>query len=129
VEKVEAFTGGRLCEVVYDSVGKDTFATSLRCVARRGMLVPFGNASGKPEPLDVLALAAQGSIYVTRPRLDHYATTVAETEACAARFFDAVASGDVKPRATRTFPLREAAAAHRHLEDRGQLTTPVLLVD
>ncbi|HJP36958.1 MAG TPA: quinone oxidoreductase [Gammaproteobacteria bacterium] len=129
VEKVGDFTDGRLCEVVYDSVGRDTFATSRKCVARRGMLVTFGNASGKPEPLDVLDLASQGSIFVTRPRLDHYAATVEETEGSAARFFAAVASGTVDPRSTQSFPLREAAAAHRHLEDREQLTTPVLVPD
>lgn len=127
-ERVRDFTDGGLCDVVYDSVGKDTFDTSLACVKPRGLLAAYGNGSGKPEPLDVLRLAAQGSIYLTRPRLDHYTATVAETEQCAGRFFDAVIAGTIKPRETTTFPLREAAAAHRHLEDRTQLTTPVLLV-
>lgn len=129
VEKVKDFTDGKLCEVVYDSVGKDTFSASLQCVKRRGMMVAYGNGSGTPEPVEVLSLARQGSVYLTRPRLDDYATTVPETEACAARFFDAVASGAVTPRPTQAFPLREAPAAHRHLEDRDQLTTPVLTVD
>lgn len=129
VAKVNDFTAGKLCEVVYDSVGKDTFDTSLQCVCRRGMMVAFGNASGKPDPFDVLALARQGSVFLTRPKLDDYATTLAETEACAARFFAAVAGGAVTPRATQSFGLREAAAAHRHIEDREKLTTPVLLVD
>jgi len=129
VEKVRDFTDGGLCEVVYDSVGRDTFETSIKCVKPRGMLVAFGNASGKPGPLDVMTLAIQGSIYLTRPRLNDYVTTVAETELCAGRFFTAVTSGAVKPRPTQSFPLREAAAAHRHLEDREKLTTPVLVVD
>jgi NADPH2:quinone reductase len=129
VGKVKEFTNGALCNVVYDSVGKDTFDTSLACVKIRGILAAYGNGSGKPPLLDVLRLAAQGSIFVTRPRLDHYATTIAETEACAGRFFDADTAGTVKPRATRVFPLREAALAHRHLEDRDALTTPVLIVE
>ena len=94
----------------------------------RGLLAAYGNGSGKPEPLDVLRLAAQGSIFLTRPRLDHYTATIEETEQCARRFFDAVIDGTIKPRSTTTYPLHDAAAAHRHLEDRAQLTTPVLLV-
>lgn len=129
LSKVRDFTDGALCDVVYDSVGKDTFDISLACVKVRGMLAAYGNGSGKPEPLDVLRLAGQGSVFLTRPRLDHYTASVAETESCAARFFDALASGAVKPRATRSFSLAEAALAHHHLEDRVQLTTPVLLVD
>ena len=129
VEKVSDFTDGKLCEVVYDSVGKDSFATSLQCVKRRGMMVAYGNGSGTPDPVEVLSLARQGSVYLTRPRLDDYATSVEETEACASRFFDAVTSGSVKPRTTRTFPLREAPEAHRHLEDRDELSTPVLTID
>ena len=129
VEKVKDFTHGKLCEVVYDSVGKDTFNVSLRCVKRRGMLVAYGNGSGTPDPVEVLSLARQGSVFLTRPRLDDYATTVEETEVCARRFYEAVTSGAVTPRATQTFPLRDAASAHRHLEDREQLTTPVLTVD
>jgi len=128
VGKVGELTGGALCDVVYDSVGKDTFDVSLACVKRRGLLAAYGNGSGKPEALDVLRLAAQGSVYLTRPRLDHYTVTVEETEACAKRFFDAVNDGTVTPRATRAFALQDAAAAHRHLEDREQLTTPVLTV-
>lgn len=128
VEKVREFTDGALCDVVYDSVGKDTFDTSLACVKPRGLLAAYGNGSGKPEPLDVLRLAAQGSVFLTRPRLDHYTTTVDETERCAQRFFDAVIDGTVSPRATTTFALRDAAAAHRHLENRAELTTPVLAV-
>ncbi len=128
VEKVKDFTDGKLCEVVYDSVGKDTFNASLQCVKRRGLMVAYGNGSGTPDPVEVLSLARQGSVYLTRPRLDDYATTVAETEVCAGRFYEAVISGAVTPRATQTFPLREAPAAHRHLEDREQLSTPVLTV-
>lgn len=128
VERVREFTQGALCDVVYDSVGKDTFDTSLACVKPRGLLAAYGNGSGKPEPFDVLRLAAQGSVFLTRPRLDHYASTVEETEACARRFFAAVMDGTLVPRATTVFPLREAAAAHRHLEDRDELTTPVLRV-
>jgi NADPH2:quinone reductase len=128
VRKVRDFTDGGLCDVVYDSVGKDTFDTSLACVKPRGLLAAYGNGSGKPEPFDVLRLAAQGSVYLTRPRLDHYTATIEETEQCAARFFAAVSDGTVTPRAATTFALRDAAAAHRHLEDRSQLTTPVLIV-
>ena len=129
IEKVTDFTDGALCDVVYDSVGKDTFDTSLRCVKRRGMMVAYGNGSGAPDPIEVLSLMRQGSVYLTRPRLDDYATTIKETEACAARFFNAVVSGEVTPRAAQAFQLQDAPAAHRHLEDREQLTTPVLMVN
>lgn len=129
VEKIKDFTDGKLCEAVYDSVGKDTFTASLQCVKRRGLMVAYGNGSGTPDPVEVLSLARQGSVYLTRPRLDDYATTVAETEVCAGRFYAAVTSGAVTPRPTQTFPLQDAPAAHRHLEDRDQLTTPVLNVD
>ncbi|MFT4561903.1 MAG: NADPH2:quinone reductase [Gammaproteobacteria bacterium] len=129
VAKVSDFTNGKLCDVVYDSVGKDTFEVSLACVKTRGCLAAYGNGSGKPPPLDVLRLASQGSIFLTRPRLDHYASDVAETEACADRFFNSLLSGAVVPRPAQLFSLKDAASAHRHLEDREKLTTPVLVVD
>ena len=129
VAKVTEFTGGNLCDIVYDSVGKDTFDVSLACVKKRGCLAAYGNGSGKPQPLDVLRLASEGSIFLTRPRLDHYASNVAETEACASRFFDALLNNTVVPRAADLFPLSNAALAHRHLENRQKLTTPVLVVE
>ena len=129
VERVVDFTDGRRCDVVYDSVGKDTFDVSMACVKVRGMLVVYGNGSGKPDPLDVLRLAAQGSIFLTRPRLDHYTRDAAETIACAERFFAALESGALTPRPITEFPLPRAADAHRHLENRDCLTTPVLVND
>ncbi len=127
VARVRGWSGGRGVDVVYDSVGRDTFTQSLACLRPRGLMVAYGNASGPPDPLDVLALARHGSLFLTRPRLPEYVATRAELELCAGRYFDALASGIVRPHATERFALADAAAAHVHLEDRSRLTMPVLV--
>ena len=91
------------------------------------MMVAYGNASGKPDPFDVLELARNGSLFLTRPRLNEYVATVAELEASAQRYFDVVLNGAVTPHPVRHFALADAPAAHRHLEDRATLDIPVLV--
>lgn len=127
VARVRGWSDGRGVDVVYDSVGRDTFSQSLACLRPRGLMVAYGNASGPPDPLDVLALARHGSLFLTRPRLPEYVATRAELELCAGRYFDALASGIVRPHATQRFALADAAAAHVHLEDRSTLAMPVLV--
>lgn len=124
---VRDFTDGRGVDVVYDSIGRDTFAQSIACLRPRGMMVAYGNASGKPDPFDVLELARNGSLFLTRPRLNEYVATVAELEGSAARYFEVVMNGAVTPHPVKHFPLSEAPAAHRHLEDRATADIPVLV--
>jgi NADPH:quinone reductase len=127
VERVGALTEGKGVPVVYDSVGRDTFAGSLDCLEPRGMLVSFGNASGKPEPLDINLLSTKGALYVTRPTLFHYTTHRAELEQSSAAVFDVLLSGVVKLRVSASYPLAAARAAHEDLEGR-RTTGSVVLV-
>ena len=129
VERVREITGGSLCDVVYDSVGKDTYPGSLDCLKPRGLWVSFGNASGKVPPVDIGLLAAKGSLFLTRPSLAAYIATRAELEETANDLFDMVASGKVKINVNQTYPLRDAAQAHRDLEARKTTGSTVFLVD
>jgi NADPH:quinone reductase len=124
-KRVRALTADRGVSVVYDSVGKATFAQSLDCLEPRGMLVSFGNASGKPDPLDVLQLAQKGSLYLTRPTLGSYISTREELLASASALFEAISRG-VKIEIGQRFPLAEAASAHRALESRGTIGSTLL---
>jgi NADPH2:quinone reductase len=126
-DMVKAITGGKLCDVVYDSVGKDTFMKSLDCVRPRGMMVSFGNASGKPDPFDVLELSKRGSLFLTRPTLYAYTRDRGELVAAAAAYFDLVRSGAIKVTIGNRFPLRDAGAAHRALTDRSRTGAPILI--
>jgi len=121
------FTAGRGVDVVYDSVGKDTFAGSLASLRPRGLMVSFGNASGPVAPFSPLVLSQKGSLFFTRPTLGHYTATSAEQQMRADDLFRWVAAGELKVRVGATFPLAEAAAAHRALESRGT-TGKVLLL-
>ena len=121
------FTAGRGVDVVYDSVGKDTFAGSLASLRPRGLMVSFGNASGPVAPFSPLVLSQKGSLFFTRPTLGHYTATSAELQMRADDLFRWVAAGELKVRVGATFPLAEAAAAHRALESRGT-TGKVLLL-
>lgn len=110
--------------VVYDSVGKATFEGSLDCLSPRGLLVSFGNASGKPPALELGLLAAKGSLFVTRPTLFSYIRTRQELLESSSALFAMLREGRIKPRIAERFRLAEAAAAHRALESRttsGQL--------
>lgn len=126
-ERIRELTGGDGVPVVYDSVGKSTFAGSLKCLKPRGILVGFGNASGTPEPFDVMALARGGSLFLTRPSLFHYTESRADLELSAGRLFEAIASGVVTPHIGATFPLAEARACHEALESRKTVGSTLLV--
>ncbi|CAG0960451.1 2-haloacrylate reductase [Burkholderiales bacterium] len=127
VERVRALTGGKGVAVVYDGVGKDTFPGSLDCLAPRGLWVLFGASSGAPPALDMGMLAARGSLYATRPTLFTYAAARADLLAMAREMFDLMLAGKLKAEVNQTFPLAEAAAAHRALEGRGTTGATLLL--
>ena len=126
-ERVREITGGAGVPVVYDSVGRDTFEGSLQCLRPRGMFVSFGQSSGKIDPFDIGVLGAKGSLYATRPTLFTYTATRADLESSARALFDVVGSGAVRITVSRTFPLAEAADAHRALESRQTTGSTVLL--
>lgn len=127
VERVHAITDGEGVPVVYDSVGRDTFMQSLDCLRVRGHMVCFGLSSGQVEPLDIGILAAKGSLSVTRPTLFSYIGTREELVAATAELFAVIADGRVHIRIGSTFPLAEAALAHRALEARQTTGSTVLL--
>lgn len=127
VERVREITDGKGVPVVYDSVGKDTWDGSLDCLARRGTLVSFGNASGAVPPFAPGILSAKGSLFLTRPTLMDYTATREEFEATAGDLFDVVQSGVVKIEVRQTYPLAEAAKAHAELEGRKTTGSTVLL--
>lgn len=127
-ERVREITDGRGVDVVYDSVGKDTWDGSLDSLRPRGVMITFGNASGAVPPFSPLLLAKKGSLFVTRPTLrDYYATPEETADGCAA-LFDVILSGRVKPHIGARYPLREAADAHRALEARETVGSTVLTV-
>jgi NADPH2:quinone reductase len=115
---VREWTGGRKVDVVYDSVGKDTFDKSLNCLRPRGYMVLCGQSSGPVPAFDPQALNSKGSLFLTRPTLAHYTASREELLGRASDLFAWVAAGELKVRLDRTFPLAEAAAAHRYLESR-----------
>jgi NADPH2:quinone reductase len=127
VSRVKEITGGRGCDVVYDSVGKDTFPASLDCLKPRGLWVSFGNASGPVPPFDITLLSAKGSLYATRPTVMTYTARREDLVANATELFDMVAKGAIRIAPSRTYPLREAAQAHRDLEARKTTGSIVLL--
>ena len=124
---VKRLTGGAMVPVVYDSVGKDTFAASLDCLAPLGLMITYGNSSGPVPPVDLGILSAKGSLYVTRPTLATYTAKAKDLAASAADLFDVVGSGAVKIRVNQTFPLKDAAAAHIALEARQTTGSTVLI--
>jgi NADPH2:quinone reductase len=125
--EVKRLTDGIGVQVVYDSVGRTTLARSLDCLARRGMMVLFGQSSGPVEPFDPQVLNQKGSLFLTRPTLGHYTASRDELLERARDVLGAVASGALRVRIDREFPLAEAADAHRALEGRST-TGKVLLV-
>lgn len=127
VAEVRRLTGGRGVDVVYDSVGKDTFIGSLDCLHRRGLLVTYGNASGKAPAFEPVLLSQKGSLFVTRPTLAHYTATREELDTAANAVFAALQSGVIAARIDQRYPLREAAQAHADLESRRTTGTTVLV--
>lgn len=121
------YTGGSGVQVVYDSVGKDTWERSLHCLAPRGMLVLFGQSSGVVPPFDPASLAKGGSLFLTRATLGHYVATREELLRRSGDLLRWMAEGELSVRVDRTLPLRAAAEAHTLLESR-QTTGKLLLV-
>ena len=127
VARVREITGGAGVPVVYDGVGKDTFEGSLDCLAPRGMLVSFGNASGAVTAFNPGVLAAKGSLYLTRPTLGNYAGERNAYVAMTEEMFGLIASGAIKVEVNQTYPLKDAAQAHRDLEARKTTGSTVLV--
>ncbi|KAL6509424.1 hypothetical protein OROGR_022734 [Orobanche gracilis] len=128
VSRVSEITSGEEVEVVYDSVGKDTFEGSLACLKPRGYMVSFGQSSGNPDPVPLSALASR-SLFLTRPTLMHYTMTRDELLQTASEVFTNVASGVLRPHVNHTYPLSQAAQAHADLESRKTSGSVVLIPD
>ena len=127
VAEVRALTSGKMCDVVYDSVGNDTFPASLDCLKTRGMFVSFGQSSGPIPPFNMAILSQKGSLFATRPTLFAYIASREELEESASALFDVVGSGAVSIRINQRYNLSEAAKAHTDLEGRKTTGTTVLL--
>ncbi len=127
VADVKRITGGAMVPVVYDSIGKDTFITSLDCLAPLGLMASYGSASGPVPPVDLGLLAAKGSLFLTRPSLNTYVAKLSDLQKTAADLFEVVASGAVKIKVNQTFALKDAAQAHIALESRKTTGSTVLI--
>jgi len=127
VARVREITKGEGVPVVYDSVGKDTWDGSLDCLAVRGLMVSFGNASGAVPPFAPGILSAKGSLYLTRPTLFHYARNAAELQETADDLFDVIAKGIVKIAIHQRFNLEDARAAHQALHSRKTTGATILI--
>jgi len=126
--RVLDITNGKKLPVVFDSVGKDTFMKSLDCLRPRGIMVLFGASSGPVPPLDLSLLAQKGSLMITRPTLATFVASRQLLDENAADLFDVVGSGKVKIHVNQTYPLKDAALAHRDLEARKTTGSTVLTV-
>ena len=127
VDRVKKITKGQGVPVVYDGVGKDTFMDSLDCLSPLGLMVSFGNASGPVPPFNIGILAQKGSLFLTRPTLATYTAKREDLVRAARELFSVVKSKAVKVHINQTYPLREAAQAHRDLEARKTTGSTVLL--
>jgi NADPH:quinone reductase len=127
VAKVKDITGGKLCHVVYDGVGKATFPGSLDCIRPLGMFASFGSASGPIEAFNIGILAQKGSLFATRPTLNTYTATREDLVATAKDLFDVVGSGAVKIPINQKYPLKDAPKAHRDLEGRATTGSSILI--
>ena len=125
--EVKRITGGAMVPVIYDSVGKDTWTTSLDSLAPLGLMVSYGNASGPVPPVEIGTLGAKGSLFLTRPSLATYTAKAVDLQASAADLFEVVLSGAVKIRVNQTFPLEHAKEAHEALEARRTTGSTVLI--
>jgi NADPH:quinone reductase len=124
--ETKRITGGNGVDVVYDSVGRSTFEKGLNVLRPRGMMVLFGGSSGAVPPFDPLVLTQKGSLFLTRPSLNHYIITAEELQARASAVFGMIQEGKLKLRIEHTYPLAQAQQAHRDLE--GRRTTGKLLL-
>lgn len=127
VERVKEITNGRGCDVVYDSVGKDTFPTSLDCLRPRGMWVSFGNASGAVPPFDISLLSQKGSLFMTRPTLMTYVAARDELVAGAGELFEMVGTGQLSISVNQRYALSDVAEAHRDFEARKTTGSTILI--
>jgi NADPH2:quinone reductase len=127
VAKVKEITGGKLCDVVYDGIGKTTFPASLDCIRPLGYFVSFGSASGQIEAFNINILQAKGSLFATRPTLNHYAAKREDLMAIAADLFSVVGSGAVKIPVNQKYALKDARKAHEDLEGRGTTGSSILI--
>jgi NADPH2:quinone reductase len=125
--RVKEITSGKLCDVVYDGIGNDTFPKSLDCIRPLGMFVSFGSASGPIKAFDINLLQHKGSLFATRPTLNHYAAKREDLVATANDLFNVVGAGAVKIPASHKYALKDAAQAHKDLEGR-KTTGSVILV-
>jgi NADPH:quinone reductase len=127
VAKVKEITGGKLCDVVYDGIGKATFPASLDCIKPLGMFVSFGSASGPISAFDINILQAKGSLFCTRPTLNTYTAKREDLFAVADDLFKVVASGKVKIPVNQKYALKDAQKAHIDLEGRGTTGASILV--
>ncbi len=127
VARVKDLTDGKGCDVVYDSIGKDTFPASLDCLKPRGLWVSYGNASGSVEAFNIGILAQKGSLFVTRPTLMTYIADRQDLETGSRELFDVIGKGHVKITVNQTYALSDVATAHRDLESRKTTGSTVLL--
>ena len=127
VAQVKDITGGKLCDVVYDSVGKDTFPGSLDCLKPLGVFVSFGQSSGSIPPFNLALLAQKGSLFATRPTLFTYIARREDLEAGARSLFDVVSSGHVRVMVNQRYALKDAGQAHADLEARKTTGTTILI--
>jgi NADPH:quinone reductase len=127
VARVQEITAGKGCDVVYDSVGKDTWRGSLKCLRTRGMFVHFGQSSGVIADFKLSDLASGGSLFATRPKLFDYINSREDLTSRAADLFGRLKTGEVKAHVGQRVPLRDAAAAHRELESRRTMGATVLM--
>ncbi|WP_274423983.1 quinone oxidoreductase family protein [Chelativorans sp. YIM 93263] len=127
VSEVREITGGRMCDVVYDSVGKDTFPASLDCLRPLGTFASFGQSSGSVPPFNIGLLAQKGSLFATRPTLFSYIAERRELDTAAEELFSVVESGAVKIMVNQSYPLADVAKAHEDLEGRRTTGTTVLI--
>ncbi|MGD9768955.1 MAG: quinone oxidoreductase [Pseudolabrys sp.] len=127
VERVKEITSGKLCDVVYDGIGKDTFPASLDCIRPLGMFVSFGSASGQIAAFNINILQTKGSLVATRPTLNHYVAKREDLVATAQDLFDKVGSGAVKIPINQKYALKDAQKAHRDLEGRGTTGSSILI--
>jgi len=127
VDRVREITKGKLCDVVYDGVGKDTFPASLDCLKKRGMFASFGSASGPIEAFNIGLLVQKGSLFATRPTLYDYADTPVRLAAMARDLSSVVARGKVKIPVNKRYKLQDVVEAHKALQDR-QTTGSTILI-
>ncbi len=125
--KVKEITGGKLCDVVYDGIGKTTFPASLDCLRPLGMFASFGSASGPIEAFNIGILQTKGSLFATRPTLNNYVAKREDLLATAKDLFDVVSSGKVKIPINQKYPLKDAVKAHQDLEGRKTTGSTILI--